>query len=186
MENRFMPLDQIEIRAAGARGIEGYAALFDCPARIGDKYEEVIRPGAFTRSLAAGTDIIATRDHDTAQLLARTSGGSLTLSQDSAGLHFRISELPSTGYANDLKALLAGGLLGGASFTFGVNAKVGDADVWQRDGKSRELRAVTLFEIALVTSHAAYPATAATIHARSAAAVDTRAVMLRRLALAMV
>ena len=118
-----------------------------------------------------------------AQLLARTSGGSLALSQDSAGLHFRISDLPDTQYARDLKGILAGGLLGGASFTFSVNAKAGDQDIWS--GQSRELRAVTLHEVALVTHFAAYPQTAATIHARAitSPSADTREALLRRIAL---
>lgn len=186
-ERRFFPLDQIEVRSAGAKGVEGYAALFDTPARIGSQYEEVIRRGAFTRSLAAGGDIIATRDHDAAQVLARTSGGSLALSQDSAGLHFRIADLPGTTYANDLKALLAaGGLLGGASFTFSVDPKAGDIDVWNKEGRMRELRSVSLLEVSLITSFAAYPETAATIHARQASQMpldNCRAARLRRLSL---
>ena len=51
-----------ELRAAGRR-LEGYAAVFNSPARIGS-FTESILPGAFRGSLDKRADILALVDHD--------------------------------------------------------------------------------------------------------------------------
>ena len=183
MERRFMPSGQIEVRAApNGRGVTGFAALYNSPAVLG-AYTESIAPGAFSRSLTSGADIVATRDHSLEQLLGRTRSGTLKLASDSRGLHFDIETLPDTQYCRDLHALLESGDLGGASFTFSINPKAGDIDVWQ--GKSRELRSVTLHEIAVITGFAAYPETANYLAQRSARQFNADA-WRRRLAVATV
>jgi HK97 family phage prohead protease len=59
---------QIERRAAAAvrssgRSLIGYAAVFNVEARIGT-FNEVVRAGAFARSLAAVDDVLMLVDHD--------------------------------------------------------------------------------------------------------------------------
>jgi len=71
---------------------KGYGAVFDSPFEMwdpwGDPYSEVVRPGAFTRTLSASPDVPFLIGHNDAGIpLARTRSGSMRLSQDSRGLH---------------------------------------------------------------------------------------------------
>lgn len=149
----------IELRAAGRR-LEGYAATFGTEARIAD-FAETIAPGAFSASLATGGDILALVDHHPTRLLARTRSGSLRLSEDSKGLAFEI-DAPDTQPGRDVLALAERGDLGGMSFAFTVPP---GGDRWE--GRKRELRAVNLREISVVSSWPAYAGTS--VQARSAA-----------------
>lgn len=141
----------IELRAAG-RKLEGYAALFNTATRILD-FSEVIAPGAFTDTLRENKDILALVDHDAAKLLGRTRAGTLKLSEDSKGLAFSI-DAPDTTLARDVLALAERGDMGGASFAFRVRQ---NGERW--DGNKRELRAVDLLEVSIVTSWPAYEGT---------------------------
>ena len=149
----------VELRAAGRR-LEGYAATFNTEARVAD-FVETIRAGAFSGSLAGGGDIVALVDHDPAKLLARTRSGSLRLSEDTRGLAFAL-DLPETGAGRDVLALAERGDLGGMSFAFTVPP---GGERWQ--GRRRELRAVDLREISIVSAWPAYPDTV--VQARAAA-----------------
>lgn len=140
-----------EIRAKG-RKLEGYAATFGAEARIGST-RETIAPGAFRASLATGHDILALVDHDPGRVLGRTRSGSLRLSEDTKGLAFEL-DVPDTQSGRDVLALAERSDLGGMSFGFTV-PKGGDA--WA--GDRRELRAVTLFEISVVSAWPAYAGT---------------------------
>ena len=146
------------MRAAG-RGLTGYAARFGVETRIGGM-REVIRPGAFTATLAERNDILALADHDPARVLARTRSGTLRLREDDQGLAFDL-DLPDTAAGRDVLALAERGDLGGASFGFRPR-KGGEA----RNGDLRELRAVDLAEISIVAAWPAYSTTE--VQARSA------------------
>lgn len=139
-----------ELRSNGRR-LEGYAATFGTETRIGDAFTETIAPGAFAASLASGRDVLALVDHDPARILGRTRSRSLRLSEDSRGLAFEI-DLPETQAGRDMLALAERGDLGGMSFGF---AAVDE----HRDGARRELRAVDLFEVSVVSAWPAYPDT---------------------------
>ncbi len=144
-----------ELRAAGRR-LEGRAAVFDQPATIATfsgGFVEIIRPGAFTRSLASGRDVLALADHDMRAVLGRTRSGTLRLSEDAQGLAFEV-DLPETRLAGDLLALAERGDLGGASFAFNV-PKGGER--W-RAGQ-RELIDLDLEEISIVQATPAYAGT---------------------------
>ncbi|MFK5282413.1 HK97 family phage prohead protease, partial [Lacticaseibacillus paracasei] len=65
---------------SGGVGLRGYAAMFDQVA-----YGEVIRRGAFTKTLAEGDDVRMLINHDGVPL-ARTKSGTLTLEVDDKGL----------------------------------------------------------------------------------------------------
>ena len=140
-----------ELRAAG-RKLEGYAARFGVEARIGD-FTEVIRSGAFAGSLASGRDILALVDHDRTRILARTRSGSLKLAEDSNGLQFELS-VPETQPGRDVLALAERGDLGGMSFAFTVPK---NGERWT--GRKRELLAVDLHEISVVSAWPAYDGT---------------------------
>lgn len=157
----------MDVSARGRR-LEGYAAVFDKPARI-NSFVETIRAGAFSATLAEGRDVLALVDHDATRLLGRTSSGSLRLKEDSKGLTFSL-DLPDTQAARDVLALAERGDLGGMSFGF-----VATDEKWT--GDNRELRAVILYEISVVTAWPAYAGT--TIAARSSAEGFTRRALAR-------
>lgn len=161
-----------EVRAAGRR-LEGYAATFATPARIGG-FTETIAPGAFRASLAGKGDVLALVDHDPGRLLARTSSGSLRLAEDARGLHFSL-DVPDTQLGRDVLALAERRDLGGMSFSFRVKEEAWPA----RD--RRELRAVELLEVSVVHAWPAYAATSVEARMRGASAAQLRARFLETL-----
>ena len=167
--------DGVEVRAAAemrtaGRRLEGYAARFNVTARIADRFNEVIRPGAFRASLMAGPDTLALVDHDPGRLLARTSSGTLRLNEDAAGLAFSL-DLPDTSLGRDVLALAERGDLGGMSFGFRPTD-----EAWPAADR-RELRAVDLVEVSVVHAWPAYAET--TVAARSRR-LDFDAIRARR------
>lgn len=156
----------LELSASG-RSLEGYAAVFGVETRIKD-FREVVMPGAFSGSL--GRDVLALVDHDPAKVLGRTRSGTLQLKEDAKGLRFSVS-LPDTTLARDVLEMVKRGDVGGCSFGFQV-APGGES--WQ--GKRRELRAVNLMEISIVSAWPAYRGTE--VHAR--AKLPPKALALQR------
>lgn len=140
----------VEMRTKGRR-LTGYAATFNTETHIADAWRESIAPGAFAASLASGRDVLALVDHDATRVLGRTRSGSLRLSEDSRGLAFEV-DLPDTQAGRDVLALAERGDLGGMSFGFIARDE-------HRDGDCRELRAVDLLEISVVSAWPAYPET---------------------------
>jgi HK97 family phage prohead protease len=176
MERRFQLAADVEVRGSG-RSLSGYAARFGSVGRIGD-FSEVIRRGAFRRSLLSGTDLLALVDHDPKCVLARTGAGTLHLSEDDKGLSFRIDNVPNTTAGNDILELVRSGNCGGCSFAFTVPP---GGDAW--DKRARTLIDVNLLEVSLVSAWPAYPDTS--VAARAAMTDNTRAALLRRLAIAL-
>ncbi len=164
-----------ELRAAAGRGLQGYAALFAQEARIADRFTEVLAPGCFAASLGS-RDIVALSDHDPAKVLGRTRSGSLKLSENGLGLWFEISEMPNTTAANDVLELVRSGNAGGCSFGFTVAP---DGEKWT--GTRRELRAVTLHEISIVSAWPAYQGTSVSARAMARAATEAPGVRRWRL-----
>lgn len=160
----------VEVRAEG-RKLTGYAATFGTEARIAD-FIEVIAPGAFQRSLATGTDILALADHDPKRVLARTKSGTLRLQEDDKGLRFEL-DVPDTTAGRDVLALAARGDLGGMSFGFHVPE---GGDEWR--GDKRTLRNVELREVSVVSAWPAYEGTSVSARAR-----QNRSAAARRIAL---
>jgi HK97 family phage prohead protease len=164
----------VELRATSGRRLGGYAAVFNVEARIGD-FREMVRPGAFRKSLLnPARDVLALMDHSTDRVLARTANGSLRLSEDARGLAFDL-DLPPTTLGNDALAMAEAHLLGGCSFGFRVLE-----EAWPtRD--QRELRAVELIEISLISAHPAYAATSVAARGRLVAGGAARARLSRLL-----
>lgn len=137
------------LRASG-RTLTGYAAVFGTETRMGS-FTERIAPGAFSKSLASGRDILALLDHRADVLLGRTASGTLKLSEDDKGLRFDL-ELPDTQAGRDLVALAERGDLGGMSFGF-----IAEDEAWT--GNTRELRQVDLREVSVIQAFPAYQQT---------------------------
>lgn len=161
----------VEVRAEG-RKLTGYAAVFGQDARIAD-FTETIAPGAFARSLAAGSDILALADHDPKRVLARTKSGTLRLSEDERGLRFEL-DVPDTTVGRDILALAQRGDLGGMSFGFTVDP---DGEEWR--GDQRTLHNVNLHEVSVVQSFPAYEGTS--VSARSRRTAQDRRIALLEL-----
>lgn len=115
---------------------------------------EVIIPGAFTKSLGDGHNILALYNHELGQVLGSTGSGTLRLKDDNHGLRFEI-DLPDTSYARDLKSLVSRGDVAGGSFRFDGVASTKRAG----DGMmERTLKQIDVMEVT-VTPLPAYPDT---------------------------
>ena len=128
--------------------LTGYAALFDVETDLGE-FVEVIRRGAFTRTLAAPSsiNIRAIYEHDGKALLGRLGAATLRLEEDTHGLKFEI-DLPNTNLGRDLAELVTRGDVAGCSFGF-----LPVTDTWADGPKPvRELLDVDLFEITITAS----------------------------------
>jgi len=147
-----------EVRAVraedGGMRLRGYAAMWDREAD-GLPFREVIKPGAFKRSLAQGDDVFLLINHDTDQLpLARRSAGTLDLVEDHTGLLIDAELDPKNPRAMELASALERGDVDKMSFAFTVAP---EGSVRNDDGV-RELRDLTLYEVSVVT----WPAYSAT------------------------
>ncbi|MBS0348288.1 MAG: HK97 family phage prohead protease [Proteobacteria bacterium] len=147
----------LEVRSTGelrsnGKTLHGYAAIFNSETDLGG-FAEVIRNGAFRKTLEGGSNIRALYHHDGAALLGTTRGGTLQLREDSKGLAFTLA-LPDTTHGRDLAILVDRGDVAGCSFGFRVPE---GGDRWEQRGSTlvRELLNVDLAEITL-TSDPAY------------------------------
>jgi HK97 family phage prohead protease len=150
----------IELRAVGdakSPRLAGYAAVFDKPSVDLGGFIEVVKRGAFGRTLRSNTaDPLALVQHMPHLVLGRRSAGTLRLQEDDKGLAFEI-DLPQTMAAADLLVSVERGDVRGASFAFVVPA---GGDKWDMHGDTaiRELHDVSLHEIS-ITPSPAYPDT---------------------------
>lgn len=153
IERRAYQIDGLEVRESdGAASISGYAAVFDQETVIGDWYREVVRPGAFKKTLSEGADVRALWNHDTNYVLGRTKANTLELSEDKKGLKTKITP-PDTQWSRDLLESIRRGDVSQMSFGFRVIQ-----DNWVRPRKAddeklelRELLEVELFDVSPVT-----------------------------------
>lgn len=118
--------------------IEGYASLFGVEDLAGD----VVRAGAFARSLARGTGVGMLLSHAG----GRTAGRWTTLREDGRGLFVRglVTDSTAAGVAA-LKLIGEGGLDG---LSIGFVAR----DWSPRVGRGRDLKEIELREVSLVTA----------------------------------
>jgi HK97 family phage prohead protease len=114
-------------------------------------------PGCFDRTLEAvgkgEADVLALVEHSVPAIVGRTSAGNLRLKSDGYGLRFWL-DLPATGLASDLRALVDEKIVVGMSFGFRC-AK----ESWSRVG-DKPLRMVEQAEL-LEVSAVSLPAYAA-------------------------
>jgi hypothetical protein len=152
--------------------LTGYAAVFGKRSLDLGGFVEVIRKGAFSRSLSDGADVLALAHHDPTRPLARRSAGTLTLTEDDTGLRVDIT-LGDTSTARDVLADIKARNILGMSFGFATRE-----DKWTRgtntDPTLRELLDVDLFEVSPVT-WPAYPDTTVAARALTALASAARA-----------
>jgi len=152
-EKRCVQLQELRVVRAEGEGprIEGYAALFDVWSQDLGGFREIIRPGAFTKTLKDGADVRALFNHNADFVLGRIKSGTLELAEDDKGLRI-VAKPPETQLINDLVlAPMERGDLDQMSFAFRTIR-----DTWgKQDGKpSRELLEAQLYDVSIVT----YPA----------------------------
>ena len=153
---------EFDIRAAEASSdgmsFTGYAAVFNSPSEP-LPFTEVIKEGAFKRSLKARNEIKLFMNHNTDVVLGSTRAGTLQLTEDSRGLLAQ-AQLPDTQAGRDLSVLMKRGDVSSMSFGFSVPPK---GDTWSQDGNTRELHQIRLHEVSIVTGFPAYEATTASV-----------------------
>jgi HK97 family phage prohead protease len=154
----------IEKRADGTNSnvIEGYAAVFNKYSDDLGGFKEIIEPGAFTDVL--NDDCFCLFNHEEGSILGR-NGVNVSLSQDNVGLKYRV-ELPNTTIANDVRELIASGIVTQSSFAFTT-----DLVEWSTASSSAELdirrikHASRLFDVSPVT-YPAYPDATVAVRSR--------------------
>lgn len=134
-----------------ARFNEESAVLFDKTVCKGP-FVEVIKPGAFSRTLRDNLDIRSLFNHDKGCVLGRTRAGTLTLVEDEEGLRFT-NPLPDTSFARDLRESMRRGDIDGCSF----QGYVVSDDVQLRSGQPA-LRTIYDIELIEITPATAFPA----------------------------
>lgn len=137
VERRAYPV-QLEVRSASSGGpasVEGYASVVDVPFEMFDmfgSYSEVVRPGAFSRTLNANPQVQLLLNH-AGLAMAYTKAGTLQLSEDSTGLHMRAEVNPARSDVQDMLTALADGNVDEMSFAFRVTRQMWSPDYDQRD-----------------------------------------------------
>ncbi|MDY4483383.1 MAG: HK97 family phage prohead protease [Butyricicoccus porcorum] len=147
--------------------IEGYFAVFGQETEIWPGWFESIAPGAFANSLR-NNDIRCLFDHDSANVLGRTSAGTLTLKEDDHGLFGQLHVNPDDRMAMDVYARVRRGDISGCSFGF---FPISEECETKDDGDHYVVREADTIEVSVCT-FPAYPTTE--IDARKAAAADNR------------
>ena len=139
--------------------LTGYAAVFNSDSvRFGGyqkDWVERIAPGAFKRSLAENSDVVALWSHDASKPAARTPN-TLRLSEDANGLAVEI-DLIDTTTNRDLLANIRAGIVDSMSFGF-VPVKTKWEERKDADADIRTLVDVDLHEVSAVV-WPAYPDT---------------------------
>jgi HK97 family phage prohead protease len=144
---------RIQDNDAGGKTLVGYAAVFDRWSEDLGFFREIIRAGAFRKTLSDGADVRALFNHDPNFVLGRTKSGTLRLEEDERGLRIE-GDLPDTQMVRDLViSPIERGDIDQMSFGF-RSVK----DEWNEDYTERELLEVQLFDVSAVT-FPAYPQT---------------------------
>jgi HK97 family phage prohead protease len=172
-----LPFREVQVRAAadGTGGgrllFTGYASVVEEPYTMCDwlgDYQEVVRGGAFDRTLAADPDVqmpIVNHNWDLIPI-ARTKAGTLRLSADSTGLAVEADLDGNRADVYQLQSAMDAGELDAMSFAFYVTRQM-----WSPDYEQRDILEVDLDggDVSVVT-FPANPATTGTTALRKAAA----------------
>lgn len=156
-------MKELEIRAhaklelrdeGGVKKLVGYASVFNSRSVDLGGFVEIIRPGAFKRSLAEGADVRALVEHDPGRIIARNKAGNLKLAEDDRGL--RVEIIPTdTSAGRDALENVRSGVLDAMSFGFFVQVEKWD---FKAEPALRELYDVDVDDVSIV-AYPAYPKT---------------------------
>ena len=140
------------------RTVEGYAAIFNSTTTIGGWFDEMIEPGAFTEALQT-SDIRALFNHDPNYILARSTAGTLEVTEDDKGLFYRF-EVPNTNFGNDFLEMLRRGDVSQSSFAFTVAKQRWEEEKMGEESKYKRVieKVDQIYDVSPVT-YPAYPET---------------------------
>lgn len=143
-----MKLKEISVKANDNGTIEGYASTWD---REPDSYGDVVKQGAFTKSLEkwkeSGRNIPLLWAHGMSDIDAFI-GTVKEIEEDDRGLHF-VAEFDDTKEAQRVRELYKDGRL--AKFSFAFEIKEESIVTLENGVKANELRELDIFEISCVT-----------------------------------
>ncbi|WP_433252886.1 HK97 family phage prohead protease [Streptosporangium sp. CA-135522] len=170
-ERRVYPV-QLEVRAqaGGPTVVEGYASVTEEPYAMYDMYgayTEVIRGGAFTKTLSENPQVQLLLNHKGLSM-AYTKAGTLVLSEDAGGLHMRAEVNPARSDVRDMLLALEDRDVDEMSFAFRVPS---GKSQWSPDFDQRDILEVDMHRGDVsVVNFGANPAT--TVDAVRAAMFD--------------
>jgi HK97 family phage prohead protease len=137
-EVRQMPTSHLECRSYdGVMTFNGVASSTDSPYDMGF-YTETIERGAFDKSLAKRPDVMLLTNHEGLPL-ARTTNGSLQLSDMGNGLEFRATAPADDPDVKRIASKIEAGLMDQCSFAFRVVEQT-----WNEDYTERSIGEVNL------------------------------------------
>jgi HK97 family phage prohead protease len=130
--------DGVELRDSGSGLLTftGYASVFSRSYEVYDQFGpfwETMEPGAFRDSLAQGADVPFKINH-AGMTLARTKSGTMTLAEDSHGLHVEAQLDPRNSEVQNLRSAMERGDIDEMSFAFRATH-----DTWSDDWSQRSI-----------------------------------------------
>ncbi|MFI0894887.1 HK97 family phage prohead protease [Streptomyces sp. NPDC020983] len=172
LQRRAVPFRDVELRAAATGGSEltftGYACVTETGYEMSDwlgDFTEVVRQGAFAKTLNEGADVPFLVNHG-GLTLARTKSGTMQLDEDTTGLHVEARLDPASPHVAALRSAMDRGDVDEMSFGFWITRQQ-----WSPDFDQRDILEVSLHkgDVSIV-NYGANPATAgAQLNAREVA-----------------
>jgi HK97 family phage prohead protease len=171
LQRRAVPFRDVQLRAAGAGGGEltftGYACVTETGYEMSDwlgPFTEVVRQGAFAKTLNEGADVPFLVNH-AGLTLARTKSGTMELAEDDTGLHVEARLDPGSPHVAALRSAMDRGDVDEMSFGFWITRQQ-----WSPDFDQRDILEVSLNKGDVsVVNYGANPATSAQMNARDLA-----------------
>lgn len=160
LERRFVAAQPITTSAAEGEArspLRGHALTWTEVAEPWPGLRESFEAGAFADFLASDPDVFACYQHDTRQLLGRTSSGTFRLAEDDTGLAYEL-DLPDTTLGRDVRELVERGDLRGVSICF--NAEEESFEELPDGSLRRTIHRASLYEVSIVTDPAYRDSTA--------------------------
>lgn len=162
--NENTPKDDFKLRAVesdnGEKSLEGTAVVYNSESvLLMNSFREIIEPGAFDEILMReDLDVVLLLNHNSDNIMARTTNGTLKINSDENGLHYR-AILPDTQLARDVYELVSRGDLYQNSFAF-LPAKDGYSIEDRDDGTQLvKVNKIEKFRDVSVVTNPAYKAT---------------------------
>lgn len=158
-EHRPVALEVCELRVEGETQpkIEGLAAVFERWSVDLGGFKEIVRRGAFKKTLESGDDIRAMVDHDTGKVIGRRKNNTLSLRTTREGLRVTIKPA-NTGAGRDIVESVRRGDVDGMSIGFSVPDGGATWSFPEGELAEREVTEIDLSEVSVV----AFPAFADT------------------------
>lgn len=159
-EQRSFKATELRVEGDQIPTIKGYPAVFNVMSENLGYFREIVRPGAFKKTINDGADIRALFNHNPNFVIARTKSNTLKHTEDDKGLFIEAAP-PDATWARDLVSSIKRGDINQMSFSFET---VKDRWGTENGERIRELFEVRLFDVSVVT-YPAYPQTS--VSARS-------------------